>query len=262
VTAAVVLAGAPAVAFALADDPGDTATRPGSATVTLPPADAPASRPDPAPATDVGDAPAVAADPAPAVALDPAPTDDVGVASADVDASADVLAAPTPVVPTDPAQLAIAAAVAVLVDTYTWDERSDRVTTLQQLLGVTVDGWYAHTTRQAHLDALQAAGLPPTGVPALPAAHDGSSGPSASQWAALRACESNGDYSITNPSGRYRGAYQFDRSTWDGVARRHHPHLVGVDPAAASPADQDAMAQALYGERGAQPWPTCGRHLR
>jgi hypothetical protein len=86
-------------------------------------------------------------------------------------------------------------------------------------------------------------------------------GTSADQWAALRDCESGGDYSITNPSGRYRGAYQFDRSTWNSVAERHSPVLVGVDPAAASPADQDAMAFALFTERGARPWPHCGRHL-
>ncbi len=86
-------------------------------------------------------------------------------------------------------------------------------------------------------------------------------GPSADQWAAMRDCESGGDYSITNPSGKYRGAYQFDRSTWNSVAERHAPALVGVDPAAASPADQDAMALALYSERGARPWPHCGRHL-
>jgi len=92
-------------------------------------------------------------------------------------------------------------------------------------------------------------------VPVLPP------GPPASQWAALRECESGGDYSITNPSGKYRGAYQFDRSTWNSVAERHAPALVGVDPAAASPADQDAMAYALYVERGARPWPHCGRHL-
>ena len=87
-------------------------------------------------------------------------------------------------------------------------------------------------------------------------------GTSAEQWAALRNCESRGDYAITNPSGKYRGAYQFDRRTWNSVAERHAPHLVGVDPALASPADQDAMAFALYGERGARPWPHCGRHLR
>lgn len=81
------------------------------------------------------------------------------------------------------------------------------------------------------------------------------------QWAALRQCESGGDYAITNPSGKYRGAYQFDRSTWNSVAERHTPELVGVDPAAATPVDQDTVAFALYTERGARPWPHCGRHL-
>ena len=89
----------------------------------------------------------------------------------------------------------------------------------------------------------------------------GPPGPSASQWAAMRECESGGDYSITSRSGKYRGAYQFDRSTWNSVAERHAPMLVGVDPAQASPADQDALALALYTERGARPWPHCGRHL-
>ena len=86
-------------------------------------------------------------------------------------------------------------------------------------------------------------------------------GPSPSQWEALRQCESNGNYAITSPSGKYRGAYQFDRSTWNSVAERYAPNLVDVDPAAASPADQDGMAFALYAERGASPWPHCGRHL-
>lgn len=89
----------------------------------------------------------------------------------------------------------------------------------------------------------------------------GPPGPSASQWAAMRECESGGDYAITSRSGKYRGAYQFDRSTWNSVAERHAPALVGVDPAQASPADQDALALALYSERGARPWPHCGRHL-
>lgn len=92
-------------------------------------------------------------------------------------------------------------------------------------------------------------------VPALPP------GPSPDEWEALRQCESNGNYAITNPSGKYRGAYQFDRTTWDSVASRRATRLVGVDPAAAAPADQDYMALALYSERGASPWPHCGRHL-
>ncbi|HYN34174.1 MAG TPA: transglycosylase family protein [Ilumatobacteraceae bacterium] len=112
---------------------------------------------------------------------------------------------------------------------------------------------------------LRAAAVPVVeeAVPSEPApvAEVAPAGTSADQWAALRNCESGGDYSITNPSGKYRGAYQFDRSTWNSVAERHSPVLVGVDPAAASPADQDAMAFALFAERGARPWPHCGRHL-
>jgi hypothetical protein len=71
-------------------------------------------------------------------------------------------------------------------------------------------------------------------------------------WAKLRQCESSGNYSATN--GIYRGAYQFDQRTWNSVGG-------SGDPAAASPAEQDYRAQILYNQRGAQPWPVCGRHL-
>ena len=81
------------------------------------------------------------------------------------------------------------------------------------------------------------------------------------QLARLRQCESGGNYSATNPGGTYRGAYQFNRQTWNSVAGRHYPRLSGVDPAAAAPADQDAMARALWSERGRQSWPVCGRKV-
>ena len=41
----------------------------------------------------------------------------------------------------------------------------------------------------------------------------GAAGP-VDMWAALRNCESGGAYDIVSGSGRYRGAYQFDQSTW------------------------------------------------
>jgi hypothetical protein len=72
-----------------------------------------------------------------------------------------------------------------------------------------------------------------------------------------RAHESDGagGYRAVNPSGTYRGAYQFSRSTWDSAARHAgRLDLVGVDPAAAAPADQDALALHLYQWRGASPW--------
>ena len=74
----------------------------------------------------------------------------------------------------------------------------------------------------------------------------------------LRMCESTDNYQATNPSGKYRGAYQFDQPTWDGVAERHFPWLVGLDPVVVEPWWQDAMTRALWSERGRQPWPKCG----
>jgi hypothetical protein len=73
-------------------------------------------------------------------------------------------------------------------------------------------------------------------------------------WAALRACESGGNYAAVSPSGEYRGAYQFDVTTWRGMGGTG-------DPAQARPAEQDYRAQLLYDQRGAQPWPVCGQHL-
>ena len=86
-------------------------------------------------------------------------------------------------------------------------------------------------------------------------------GPSDIQWEALRFCEATGNYGAVNPTGKYRGAYQFSRQTWDWIAGLSHEHLVGVDPAAATPGDQDRMAQSLYDLRGRGQWPVCGRYL-
>ena len=76
----------------------------------------------------------------------------------------------------------------------------------------------------------------------------------------LRDCESSDDYQAVSasPAGLYRGAYQFVQHTWDGVAERHFPWLAGRDPIEVEPWWQDAMARALWSERGSQPWPVCG----
>ena len=73
-------------------------------------------------------------------------------------------------------------------------------------------------------------------------------------WEYLRQCESGGNYRAVSSDGTYRGAYQFDSATWRGVGGTG-------DPAAASPAEQDARALMLYQQRGASPWPSCGRYL-
>ena len=78
--------------------------------------------------------------------------------------------------------------------------------------------------------------------------------PTSQQWAALRACEASDNYAVTNFSGKYRGAYQFDVPTWESVGGTG-------DPAAATPDEQDLRAALLHQQRGSSPWPFCGQHL-
>jgi hypothetical protein len=67
--------------------------------------------------------------------------------------------------------------------------------------------------------------------------------------------DTSGGYHAVSGTGVYRGAYQFNRSTWDNTARRAGRFdLVGVDPAAAAPADQDFLAYQLHSWAGAAPW--------
>ncbi len=81
---------------------------------------------------------------------------------------------------------------------------------------------------------------------------------SADELYRLRQCESTDNYEAINPSGTYRGAYQFDQTTWNDVASRHFPFLADRDPATVEPWWQDSMTRALWSERGRQPWPVCG----
>jgi LysM repeat protein len=83
-------------------------------------------------------------------------------------------------------------------------------------------------------------------VPAVPSNAGGGG-----NLAAIRACESGGNYGAVSPDGAYGGAYQFDRQTWQSVGG-------SGDPAAASPAEQDARAGQLLSQRGSNPWPSCG----
>ncbi len=71
-----------------------------------------------------------------------------------------------------------------------------------------------------------------------------------SNLASIRRCESGGNYQAVSSSGKYRGAYQFDQRTWQSVGGTG-------DPAAASPAEQDARARQLQAQRGSSPWANC-----
>ncbi len=91
------------------------------------------------------------------------------------------------------------------------------------------------------------------------------SGPSPTSWeasflACMRQRESHGDYSVTDPTGTFMGAYQIYQGGWDAVARSiGRTDLVGVKPNHASPADQDTIALAMLRQYGTSPWGgSCG----
>jgi Transglycosylase-like domain len=67
--------------------------------------------------------------------------------------------------------------------------------------------------------------------------------------------ESSGNYGASSPQGTYMGGFQFSQATWNEAAGLAvMPQLINVPPNAASPADQDDLAIALYQADGEQPW--------
>lgn len=76
-------------------------------------------------------------------------------------------------------------------------------------------------------------------------------GVSSSTLAAIRECESGGNYATDTGNGFY-GAYQFTLSTWASVGG-------SGNPAAASKGEQDYRAALLYAREGSSPWPVCGQ---
>ncbi|MFE2142578.1 ubiquitin-like domain-containing protein [Streptomyces sp. NPDC059456] len=73
-------------------------------------------------------------------------------------------------------------------------------------------------------------------------------------WAALARCESGGRPSATDASGTYGGLYQFDVTTWHSLGGSGRPQD-------APGPEQTYRAKKLYVQRGATPWPHCGRTL-
>lgn len=81
----------------------------------------------------------------------------------------------------------------------------------------------------------------------------------------LRQCEHGGSYTAgSNP--RYKFAYQFSRTTWISLGAQTKEGIAASaaawDAGTASPAEQDARADALYYRSGRGQWPICGRFLR
>lgn len=78
--------------------------------------------------------------------------------------------------------------------------------------------------------------------------------PAGGAWEDLRGGEATYDYKNKNNK-KYRGAYQFDKSTWDSNCS--FPDWIGKDPADAPPEVQDDTAMRTQAHRGwKSPWPT------
>ncbi|MFH8615175.1 ubiquitin-like domain-containing protein [Streptomyces sp. NPDC017979] len=73
-------------------------------------------------------------------------------------------------------------------------------------------------------------------------------------WAALARCESGGRPDAVDPSGTYGGLYQFDVPTWRSLGGTGRPQDAPAH-------EQTFRAKKLYVQRGASPWPHCGRYL-
>jgi uncharacterized protein YabE (DUF348 family) len=89
------------------------------------------------------------------------------------------------------------------------------------------------------------------GTKPLPTSVQGADG---LDWGALATCESGGRPNAVDPSGTYGGLYQFDTRTWQGLGGSGRPQD-------APAAEQTFRAKKLYVQRGASPWPHCGRRL-
>jgi uncharacterized protein YabE (DUF348 family) len=73
-------------------------------------------------------------------------------------------------------------------------------------------------------------------------------------WTALARCESGGRSGAVDSTGLYGGLYQFDTRTWQAIGGSGRPQD-------APAAEQTYRAKRLYVQRGAAPWPVCGRNL-
>ena len=128
--------------------------------------------------------------------------------------------------------------------------KNDQVVVRRYTEAVNAARWYAAAT--ANLERERAAAA---AAAAARTVHHTTTGSSGNVLDCIRHRESRGQYDVVNGSSGAAGAYQFMPGTWNtNAASAGRTDLVGVNPADASPADQDAMAQHLLATQGLGPW--------
>jgi hypothetical protein len=74
------------------------------------------------------------------------------------------------------------------------------------------------------------------------------------EWKELAACESSLNPEALNPSGKYRGLFQFDYRSWRYVGG-------SGDPSRASVREQYKRAKMLQEIQGWSAWPQCSKKV-
>jgi hypothetical protein len=73
-------------------------------------------------------------------------------------------------------------------------------------------------------------------------------------WKALAFCESSLNPEALNPTGKYRGLFQFDMRSWKYVGG-------SGDPSRATVREQYKRAKMLKEKQGWSAWPVCSKKL-
>jgi peptidoglycan hydrolase-like protein with peptidoglycan-binding domain len=145
-------------------------------------------------------------------------------------------------------------------------DRGSAVRSIQEELGITVDGVFGEQTERAVKRFQRSHDLVADGIvgpltrgamglrPFSSRSLRRTSARSVRVPAILRQiaeCESGGNPRAISLGGQYRGKYQFSRNTWRNLGG-------SGDPADAPEWLQDRLALKLYRLRGTAPWPNCG----
>jgi LysM repeat protein len=118
-----------------------------------------------------------------------------------------------------------------------------------------VPPWLARAALTAAARPAPAAPAGATAAPAAPAqaASPAPASPSGTNWSAIAACESGGNWATSTGNGFY-GGLQFTEQTWLANGGGRYASSANL----ATPAQQIAVAQNVLASQGIGAWPVCG----